>query len=184
MSDYPRRRRRSIFDLFDELFSEIWEELEELERRFSQLSRYGFEEFESIPVGRPIVYGFRIEIGPDGKPRIYEFGNVKRVGRERPRIVVSEETEPLTDIYEEDDSVRVIMEMPGVDKSKIKVRAIDDRRIVVEASNHDRKYRKEIELPVEVDIDTAKATYRNGVLEIKIKKKGVREEKGKIIEVE
>lgn len=75
--------------------------------------------------------------------------------------------------------------MPGVDKEKIKVRALDDRHLVIEASNHDRRYRKEIELPTEVDIDTAKATFRNGVLEIRIRKKGVQqEERGKIIEVE
>ncbi len=180
--DRERRRRKTIFDLIDELFKEIWEEFEELERRFSLVSPEELR--EAFYTTKPIIYGFRIEIGPDGRPRIYEFGNVKRLGRERPKIVVSEETEPLTDIYEEDDSVRIIVEMPGADKNKIKVRAIDDRHIVVEGSNHDRKYYKEIELPVEVDIDTAKATFRNGVLEIRIKKKKVAEERGKIIEVE
>ncbi len=178
-----RRKRRSIFDLIDELFREIWEEFEEFERRFMYAIPTEVE--ERAVFTRPLVYGFRIEIGPDGKPRIYEFGNVKRIGRERPRIVVTEETEPLTDIYEEDDSVRIIVELPGVDKEKIKVRALDDRHLVIEASNRDRRYRKEIELPTEVDVDTAKATFRNGVLEIRIKKKGVQqEERGKIIEVE
>ncbi|HID80296.1 MAG TPA: Hsp20/alpha crystallin family protein [Ignisphaera sp.] len=177
-----RRRRRSIFDLIDELFREIWEEFDEIERRLM----YGVPtELEERSVfTRPLIYGFRIEIGPDGKPRIYEFGNVKRIGRERPRIVVTEEAEPLTDVYEEDDSVRIIAELPGVDKEKIKVRAIDDRHIVIEASNHDRRYRKELELPTEVDIDTAKAVFRNGVLEIKIKKKRAERERGKIIEIE
>jgi len=178
-----RRKRKSIFDLIDELFREIWEEFEEFERRFVYSIPTEIEERAVFP--RPLVYGFRIEIGPDGKPKIYEFGNVKRIGRERPRIVVTEETEPLTDIYEEDDSVRIIAELPGVDKEKIRVRALDDRHLVIEASNHDRRYRKEIELPVEVDIDTAKATFKNGVLEVRIKKKGTRqEERGKIIEVE
>ncbi|HIP57196.1 MAG TPA: Hsp20 family protein, partial [Ignisphaera aggregans] len=59
-----------------------------------------------------------------------------------------------------------------------------DRHIVIEASNHDRRYRKELELPTEVDIDTAKAVFRNGVLEIKIKKKRAERERGKIIEIE
>ncbi len=178
-----KRRRRSIFDLIDELFREIWEEFEEFERRFMYAIPTEVE--ERAVFTRPLVYGFRIEIGPDGKPKIYEFGNVKRIGRERPRIVVAEETEPLTDIYEEDDSIRIIVELPGVDKEKIKVRAPSDRRLIIEASNHDRRYRKEIELPTEVDIDTAKATFKNGVLEIRIKKKGAQqEERGKIIEVE
>ncbi len=182
MDDEFRRRRRTLFDLIDELFQEIWEELEEFERRFRFYHPVVREEITEV---QPIVYGIRIEVGPDGRPRIYEFGNVKRMGRERPRIVVTEETEPLTDVYEEDDKVRIIVELPGVDKDKIKIRAIDDRHIVVEASNHDRRYRKEIELPTEVDVDSAKATFRNGVLEIVIKKKKVREEEGgKIIRVE
>jgi len=178
--DEKRRRRRSIFDVFDELFSEIWEEMEELERRFSEFAMRGFE--SEVP-GKPIVYGFRIEIGPDGRPKIYEFGNVKKMwGRAKPRIVVTEETEPLVDIFEEDDSLKIVVEMPGVDKEKIKVRALDERHILVEGSNHERKYRKEIELPTEVDMDTAKATYRNGILEIVVKKRRGAE-KGKIIEV-
>ncbi len=174
-----RRKRKTIFDLIDELFEEIWEEFEEFERRLRFVSP------EEMTVTKPIVYGFRIEIGPDGKPRIYEFGNVRRYGLEKPKIVVADETEPLTDVYEEDDSVRIIVELPGVDKDKIKIRAIDDRHLIIEASNHDRKYRKEVELPTEVDIDSAKAAFRNGVLEIKLKKKGVvKEKEGKIIRVE
>ncbi|HDJ83851.1 MAG TPA: Hsp20/alpha crystallin family protein, partial [Desulfurococcaceae archaeon] len=46
-------------------------------------------------------------------------------------------------------------------------------------------YKKEVELPVEVDIDTAKATFRNGVLEIKLKKKRpLPREEGKLIKID
>ncbi len=185
MDEERKRRRRSIFDIFDSFFSDIWEEIEELERKLMHSFRISEDIEEIMKSKKPIIYGFRIEIGPDGKPRVYEFGNVKRLGKERPRIVVSEETEPLTDVIQEDDIIRVIVEMPGVDKDKIKIRAIDDRHIIVEASNHDRRYRKEIELPVETDIDKAKASYRNGVLEIRLPiKRPIREEKGKTIEIE
>ncbi|MEM0027253.1 MAG: archaeal heat shock protein Hsp20 [Ignisphaera sp.] len=177
-SDEPRRRRRGIFDLFDELFSELEEELEELERAF----RIGFTPLEREEFGKPIIYGFRIEVGPDGIPKIYEFGNVKRSGRGRPRVIVSEELEPLVDIYEEDDKIRIVLEMPGVDENKIKVEALDERHIVVEGSNHERRYKKEIELPVEVDVDSAEAVYKNGVLEIRLKKKK-ESKKGKLIKV-
>ena len=163
-----RRKRRDIFDIFDELFRELREELEDFEKELSRIHLMNPDEFSSIH-RKPIVYGFRIEIGPDGVPKIYEFGNVKRGGRAR--IVVTDEREPLVDIYEEEDRVRIVAELPGVDENKIKVEALEGNRILIEASNHDKKYRKEIDLPVEVDIDTAEATYRNGVLEITIKKK-------------
>lgn len=174
MSDEERyrRRRRDIFDLFNDLFRELQEEMEEFEKQISRYLRVSPEELKSMErLNKPILYGFRIEIGPDGVPRIYEFGNVRRAERGKPHVIVSEEREPLTDIYEEDDRIRIVAEMPGVDENKIKVEAIDDRRIVIEASNHDRKYRKEVDLPSEVDIETAEAVYKNGVLEIRIRKR-------------
>ncbi len=177
-----KRRGRGIFDIINDLFEELWEEMENFERDFMRMIPK--EELgEGEVIRKPIVYGFRLDIGPDGVPRIYEFGNVRRGGRMGPRITVSEEREPLVDIYEEADKVRIVAELPGVDENKIKVEAIDDKRILIEASNHDRKYRKEIELPTEVNIDSAEAVYKNGVLEIKIKKKGKEEKKGKIIQI-
>jgi HSP20 family protein len=61
------------------------------------------------------VYGYSVRTGLDGKPKIREFGNVKpgaRMGR--PRIEVKEQREPLVDILEIDDEVRVVIELPGV----------------------------------------------------------------------
>ncbi len=175
-----RRRRRSIFDIFDDIIRAIDEEFEEFERMF----RRGFEEFEELESGRPLIYGFRITIGPDGKPTIEEFGNVRRI-RGRPKI--SEEREPLVDVIEEDDRVTVVAEMPGVEKDKIKVRVSPSGdRLVIQASNKDRKYYKELELPVKVKPETAKASYRNGVLEVVIEKaeKKKKEEKGWEVKVE
>jgi len=171
--EWIRRRRKSIFDVIDEMIRDMLREFEELAALSPEDVRY---------LNRPIVYGFRLEIGPDGVPRIYEFGNITREGS-RGKITVSEETEPLTDIYDEGDRIRIIMEMPGVEKEKIKVKAIDDRHIVVEASDTDRRYRKEIELPSDVDIESAKATYKNGILELILKKKSS-SKREKIIEVE
>lgn len=153
------RRRKSIFDLFDEIMREFEEEFEELFRGFKEFSR---EEL----YGKPYVYGFRITIGPDGKPKVEEFGNVKRVGR-KPKVV--EEMEPLVDVIEEEDKIKVIVEMPGVEKDKINLKASEDT-LVVRGSNSNRKYYKEITLPAKVKPESAKATYRNGVLEVTLEK--------------
>lgn len=174
-----RRKRKSIFDIFDELFKELQDELEAFEKEFGRIRAITPDELSNIH-NKPIVYGFRIEIGPDGVPKIYEFGNVKRGARAR--ITVTDEREPLVDVYEEDDKIRIVAELPGVDENKIRVQALNGNRILIEASNHNRKYKKELELPGEVDIDTAEAVYKNGVLEITIKKKG-KERKGREIQV-
>jgi len=164
-----RRKERDIFDIFNELFRELQEEIDDFLEEVWRTRPFVPSELSEVS-RKPIVYGFRIEIGPDGIPKIYEFGNVKRMPRGR-ITVVTDEREPLVDVYEEGDKIRIVAELPGVDENKIKVQALDERRILIEASNHDRRYRKELDLPAEVDIDSAEAVYKNGVLEITLKKK-------------
>ncbi|MEM1618015.1 MAG: archaeal heat shock protein Hsp20 [Desulfurococcaceae archaeon] len=192
--EWWRRRRRfwerdfeDIFDELDRFFEDILRDMRHLMRRFY----YGFpppEEFEKEMRElekrgiKPYVYGFSITIGPDGKPVIREFGNVKRV-RGRPEII--EEREPLVDVFEKDDEVIVVAEIPGVDKDKIDLKITEDgKTLIIRASNEERKYYKEVELPAKVDPDTSRATYKNGVLEVKLKKIGKEEGKGFKIKVE
>ena len=180
------RKRRRFWDEFDEFFERILEDMErfmrDLERRFiGEMSPERLREFEKYEYG-PYVYGFSITIGPDGRPVIREFGNVRRV-RGKPTII--EEREPLVDVFESADEVTVIAEMPGVEKEKIDVKVSEDgKTLIINASNEKRKYYKEIELPTRVDPSSAKATYRNGVLEIKLKKLGKEEGKGVKIKVD
>lgn len=167
-------RRRRVRDIFEEFFEEMEEMMREMEEEFARLSRMALgREVERFG---PLLYGVRIEIGPDGVPKIQEFGNVRRVGV-RPKI--SEEREPLVDVFEERDKVIVVAEMPGVEKDKISVRATEDT-LVIRASNEHRKYYKEVPLPKPVKPETAKASYKNGVLEVKIEKKVVEEAKGEV----
>ena len=155
-----RRRYRSIFDFIDEVFRSIEEEMAMVERELMELLRSGRAE-----VRGPYIYGFRIVIGPDGRPIIEEFGNVKR---RFGRTEILEEREPLVDVFEDEDKVTVIAELPGVEKDKIKVR-IKDNKLIIRASNG-QKYYKEVTLPAKVKPETAKARFKNGVLEITIEK--------------
>ena len=170
-------------------FSDIFDEIEEMLREMERLAMSMFEEFETRAMqlqGRgvkgPIVYGVRITIGPDGKPIIEEFGNVKRRGR---RAIIEEKLEPLVDVIDEKDRVVVVAEIPGVEKDKIDVR-VKDGKLVIKAEGKDRKYYKEIELPPGIKPETAKAKYKNGVLEVTIEKekKEEKEEGGLKIKVE
>ncbi|MEM1526813.1 MAG: Hsp20 family protein [Ignisphaera sp.] len=138
----------------------------------------GFEEIlgkidEEDP-NRVKVYGFRIEVGPDGVPKIYRFGETENYQR-KPRVKVIDEgevvQEPLVDIYDEGDFIRVIVELPGVNEQNIKVTPIDKKHILVEAIDNNNRYRKEIELPAEIEVKTVKTSYRNGLLEIVAKRK-------------
>jgi HSP20 family protein len=123
----------------------------------------------------PFVYGYSMSMGPDGKPVIQEFGNVKpskkpgAFGLEQPALEPKDSREPLVDVINESEQVRVVTELPGVEKSDIKT-TISENRLTISVDSAARKYYKEIELPSSVDSDTSKASYNNGVLEIVLRK--------------
>lgn len=95
------------FSEFEELESKIPKEL---------VREYTTAEGKKVRELVPMVYGYTMTIGPDKKPRIREFGNVRASkfgigGFNKPEI--SSEMEPLTDINTTDKEMKVILEMPG-----------------------------------------------------------------------
>jgi len=188
---FGRRRfpffRESIFGDIDEVFRDM-EEM--MEREFKEFSKRAPKELireRTLPDGSkvqewgPFVYGYSVKIGPNGKPQIREFGNIEPgVGPGRPRIDIKDKREPLTDIMETDGEVNVIVELPGVDKEDIQIHSTDNT-LTVSVDTPQRKYRKEIELPTAVDPKQAKATYKNGVLEVSLQKRKKEKPKGEPI---
>ncbi|MCD6260294.1 MAG: Hsp20/alpha crystallin family protein [Thaumarchaeota archaeon] len=179
-------------------FSRIFEEMEQMMRELDEMFSKSFEDLErELPRGLirerrtdkgivrefgPIVYGYSIRIGPDGRPIIREFGNI-RPPRGRPEMIeLTEAREPLVDVYEEKDVVKVIAEVPGVEKKDINLNATEDR-LIISVDTPQRKYYKEVDLPAKVDPKSAKASYKNGVLEVVLKKAG-EERKGFRVQIE
>jgi HSP20 family protein len=114
----------------------------------------------------PFVYGYSMKIGPDGKPDIQEFGNLKK-SLKGPEV--KEEREPLVDIVETDKEVRVVVELPGVEKSDIKLHGTEDS-LTISVDTPKSKFYKEVDLPSKVKVKEATSTYKNGVLEVVIPK--------------
>ena len=175
-----------MFRGFDQMKREMEREFEEMEKRIPKdlIREYTTTEGGKVREVGPMVYGYSMTIGPDGKPRIREFGNVKPSrlgfsGMSAPEV--TGEIEPLVDVTTTDSEVKVVAEMPGVGKDKIKVNAYDNM-VEVKSEDPRRKYHRTIEIPAETDIETAKSNYNNGILEITFKKK--EQTKGKTIKVE
>ncbi len=176
-----RRGRRSPFGWMDRWFSDIDETFE---RMFQDMARGMPKEHmteKKLPDGStirqygPYVYGYSMSLGPDGKPVIQEFGNVKpskrpgAFGFEQPALEPMDSREPLVDVINEPQQVRVVAELPGVEKPEIKTSITEDAlTIKVDSASH--KYYKEVQLPAGVDPDSSKASYNNGVLEIVLQK--------------
>ncbi len=124
----------------------------------------------------PFVYGYSVKIGLDGKPVVREFGNMKPNtpgGEDKKPLSLQEAREPLVDVIQEQEQIKVIAELPGVEKEDIQLFATE-KTLTLDVTNPEHRYHKELELPFEVDEDSATSTYRNGVLETVIKRKRVR----------
>ncbi len=132
----------------------------------------------------PFVYGYNVRIGPDGKPVIREFGNMKPQfvdGKIGP-INLQEKREPLVDIIEDDDCVRVIAELPGVKKEEVRLHATP-QEMTISVDTAQKKFFKEVKFPSEVDENSAQSVYLNGVLETVFKKRKPKE-KGTDLKIE
>ena len=155
---------------FDDMFRELDEMRREMNRTFSEqfknienkvpkdlIKEYETPEGAKVREVGPIVYGYSMTIGPDGKPNIQEFGNIKsfsgRGSFEQPSL--SAEREPLIDISSTDKEVKIVAEMPGISKDKIKIDAYD-KYVEIKSEDPERKYHKKIEVPEDIDINSAK----------------------------
>ena len=176
--EWPSRRRRgSPFGPWG--FPDIDEMMREMERAFSEQFKDLEKELPKSLVREsrtpdggvkkeigPIVYGYSVTIGPDGKPVVREFGNV-RSGEGKPWKAIQDKREPLVDVVNSDKEVRVIAEMPGVRKEDISV-TVNEKSMVISVDSEDRGYYKELDLPGIVDPKGARSAYNNGIVEVTI----------------
>lgn len=188
---FRRKMRRPFsrgwfFHDIDEMLRDIEEMMNKELKEFTSRIPKDYVREHKLPNGRkirewgPFVYGYSMTIGPDGKPVIREFGNVQP-SRRGP--LIKEEREPLVDVINTDSEIKVVAELPGVDKKDIKLHALDDI-LTISVNTSDRKYYKEVKLPTEVKPKDAKTSYKNGVLEVTLQKAKKRKPKGEPIRIE
>ncbi|MEM4170092.1 MAG: archaeal heat shock protein Hsp20 [Thermoplasmata archaeon] len=173
---FKKRRDEDEFD-FDYFFDDFEEEFKRMNERISrilnELSRHMSD------VQGPFVYGFTMKIGPDGKPRIEEFGNVPKVGVGE----LEGYREPLVDVSDDEKNVYVTAELPGVEKEQINLQ-VDENTIIIKTDVPERKYYKVIELPERVKPETAKASYHNGILDVTIEKEQPKKKGGTRVKID
>lgn len=92
------------------------------------------------------------------------------------------------ELYEEDDSFVLTIELPGFERDDIQLNW-DEGRLFVAAERRDehrgrrRTYRRTFRMPKEIEPDEIHARYRNGVLEIRLPIIG-RRTRGQEIEIQ
>ncbi|MCS7143273.1 MAG: Hsp20/alpha crystallin family protein [Aigarchaeota archaeon] len=171
---FRRRRYPTFFEYVDEMMREMERMFTEELKRFESLLPSELVKEVRTPTGirreiGPLVWGYSITVGPDGRPIIREFGNL-RPGRRGDLLEVKREREPLVDVINEDQQIRVVAELPGVTKEDINL-IVTGNKLTVRVDTQERKYFKEIDLPEEIDPESSSASYKNGVLEVTLRKK-------------
>lgn len=131
--------------------------------------------FQDIWQGLPSVFG-----------QCFEF----------PLALGTESFYPAVDVYDDKDKVVVKAELPGINKDQVQlhvengiltIRGEKKKETEVKKENYYHlesscgSFQRTVELPGEVDKDKAKASYKNGILEITLPKKhGGREKSSRI----
>ena len=186
---FPFRHRswNSIFRDIDAMMQHAFENV------FTDIPQNLVKE-EKLPDGSvvrrfgPYVYGYSMTLGEDGKPVVREFGNFKPTiksqpfPRTSPSLEFKESRQPIVDVMDEGKTVKIVAEMPGVEKEQINVECTGDTAVIT-AQSGERKYHEEVPLPAKVDANSAQASYKNGVLEISLRKIEA-QKKGKKVRIE
>ena len=173
-----KKRFGSWFPDIDEMMKEMEKMMQEAFRNVEQqvpknlIRERKMEDGSTVREMGPIVYGYSVKIGPDGKPQVRKFGNIDAF----PNILgggmaVKGEREPLVDVIKGEGEIRVVAEVPGVAKEDLKVTA-DENTVTIESLTGEQRYHKRIDLPEIVDPKTARSTYKNGIIEVSFKTRG------------
>ena len=164
MSDpWWRRRKKKTPWLND-----IYDELEKLGDLIDETMQRAFDNSsEDSPTQSNRFRGFSIKIGPDGKPKIRELNSRQSLSDEAD--LDDEDPEPLVDFIEEEETLVILAALPGVSKDDIDLR-VTENCLTVTVDANDFEWYDELKLPTKVKPKSARASYKNGVLEVKLRK--------------
>ena len=162
-------------DEFDNLFRRMSRPFMNMDDIFEE-----FKDSDNLQTYGPYYYGCTMTIGPDGIPVVKEYGNVK------PSLLpTSDVREPFVDVLVDDKEkvLKLVAEMPGVEKKDIKI-VVEGRIVNLDAEHGEKKYSTKVPIKQKVEEDSVKATYANGILEVRFKLKEDEKPKGRTVEVE
>ena len=131
------------------------------------------DEFEETrrAIHRMLKDAFEGKLGVFREPFIYGFTARTRDSRleptrpaiENPEVVTRD---PLVDVMLTESAIYLTAEMPGITADDIRV-GLDRGQLTIQGER-DRRYYSSVDLPADVDPDTLKHTFKNGVLDIVI----------------
>jgi len=161
-----------IFDDVDKLYQrftkKMFKDMENIEEAIRSGKLEG--EWDIKPIEEPGVKGYiahgRFQFGGKQIPKTLKL----------PKQISEEMREPLTDVFQDNDNIKLYVELPGVEKKDIQLNVTQGH-----AEIKAKSFYKIIDLPTrDVEVDKVTANYKNGVLDVTIpKSKKTATEEGK-----
>jgi HSP20 family protein len=161
---------RDVNSFYRRLMERMFKEMEDYDKAIRSGELKGAWEIKPIDKSGVKGYVARGHFHTDGKPMSI------------PSHAMEEQREPLVDVFEENEKVKVYVELPGVEKEDIQLN-VTERTVEIRAKH----FFKRVELPTKnVDFEKAGACYKNGVLVVTIPKlqTTVEDEKKRTIKIE
>lgn len=146
---------------YKKLTEKMFKQIEEIDKSVKSGRLQG--DWEIKPIEEPGVKGYIAQ------GRFYSNNSQNALPKpiKLPKRPEEENREPLTDVFEENDKIKIYMELPGVDKNDIHLN-VTDRNVEVKARN----FYKTVTLPeCSLSLDKVSAKYKNGVLEVTVPKR-------------
>jgi len=163
------KRRYPFGDADENMFEHIFDKMQRI------LKNSDFKEMcadllhSNFDSNKHFISGYVEKTGVDAGPKIQEFGNFPQEKLNNKNII-SDSQKSMTDVIEGDEIVTVTIELPDVKKEDLELKVTENvLKIKVDSPQH--KYHKVINLPCDVKEKTTKATYKNGILDVIIKRK-------------
>ena len=144
---------------------------------FEELDKFFERMMGRFPSGSPVYYGYKMTLGPDGRPFVREYGNAGSCAS----CDTEREIQVDTIVDEKKSKVKMVAEIPGVEKKDIEL-SLNGQNVLIGATRGGTKYHAQVPVKQQINTDTIKATYRNGILEIVFDLES--KPKGRVVRVE
>jgi HSP20 family protein len=188
MGDDEKRERKGVSGILTGV-TDILDKLEKLAESGTKISRTGRfpiprRQAEGESEGSQGAYGFSFRVGGLGgqgseSPKVEPINEGRRERspkvepinegrRERSvgRQATDEVREPLVDVFDEDDRLLIVAEMPGIERPEEVHLDLGGRTLTLSAERADRRYRKSLEVPEGTQRERLTVSCKNGIIEV------------------
>ena len=152
----------------------------ELVNKLSKLSETAQSTQKRINFGKGGVIDLRVSSRPIRDTQVPKPASTIRISNPKPIVQKTEtvlpsteeainERERIIDVFEEANCLRVTAELSCAEEKQINLK-VKGNILEINAENSQGKYSKKVQLPYTVDKKIMQSSYRNGILEVKLRK--------------